>query len=242
LLRALFFPQPGADTEALNAGSPAGDVATFGGAVRRTATHVAELSGAADPDEHAATVVAAFLPDQLRYQPGQPARYDPGTGNGRDLHDDAFGTALSLLTGHQLGVTTSPNPPWCPDSRTWRRPGMRTSRRSQTCSDCASTARNSRPADVGRHGAHQAARLLRDRHRQSCPERPQLRPRFSTTQLAAGTGSDSRRQHRAEKLHASAAGTCQQVQRKDYRKLVGPAVRLRAKLVLLTSAADPPCR
>lgn len=29
--RALFFPQPGADTEALNAGAPAGDVATFGG-------------------------------------------------------------------------------------------------------------------------------------------------------------------------------------------------------------------
>jgi hypothetical protein len=43
LLRGLFFPQPGADTEALNAGSPAGDVAAFGEAVRRTAAQVAEL-------------------------------------------------------------------------------------------------------------------------------------------------------------------------------------------------------
>jgi Domain of unknown function (DUF4331) len=110
LMRALFFPQPGADTEALNAGSPAGDIATFGEAVRATAAHVAELSGAADPDGRAATVVAAFLPDLLRYRPGQPARFVPGTGNGRGLHDDAFGTTLSLLAGNRLGVTTSPNP------------------------------------------------------------------------------------------------------------------------------------
>jgi hypothetical protein len=110
LLRSFFFPQPGADTEALNAGSPADDIATYGDLVRRTAVHVAELSGAANPDEHAATLVAAFLPDQLRYRPGQPARFAPGTGNGRGLHDDAFGTTLSLLVGRPLGVTTSPHP------------------------------------------------------------------------------------------------------------------------------------
>jgi Domain of unknown function (DUF4331) len=110
MLRALFFPQPGEDTEALNAGSPAGDVATFGETVRRTAAQVAELSGITDPDGHAAMVVAAFLPDLLRYRPGQPARYAPGTGNGRGLHDDAFGTTLSLLAGRPLGVTASPNP------------------------------------------------------------------------------------------------------------------------------------
>jgi Domain of unknown function (DUF4331) len=110
LLRSFFFPRPGADTEALNAGSPADDVATFGDVVRRTAAHVAGLSQAADPGEHAATLVAAFLPDLLRYRPGQPARFAPGTGNGRGLHDDAFGTTLSLLVGRQLGVTTSPYP------------------------------------------------------------------------------------------------------------------------------------
>jgi hypothetical protein len=110
LLRSFFFPQPGADTEKLNAGSPADDVATYGDIVRRTAAHVAELSRAANPDEHAATLVAAFLPDQLRYRPGQPARFAPGTGNGRGLHDDAFGTTLSLLAGRPLGVTTSPHP------------------------------------------------------------------------------------------------------------------------------------
>ena len=110
LLRSFFFPQPGADTEALNAGSPAGDLAMYTGVVRRTALQMAELSRAADPGEHAATLVAAFLPDQLRYRPGQPARFAPGTGNGRGLHDDAFGTTLSLMVGRPLGVTTSPYP------------------------------------------------------------------------------------------------------------------------------------
>jgi hypothetical protein len=71
---------------------------------------VATLSRLADPGEHAAALVAAFLPDVLRYRPGQPARYAPGTGNGRGLHDDAFGTTLSLLAGGQLGVTASPHP------------------------------------------------------------------------------------------------------------------------------------
>jgi Domain of unknown function (DUF4331) len=108
LLRSFFFPQPGADTEALNAGSPADDVATFGEVVRRTGVHVAELTRAADPAEHAAMLVAAFLPDLLRYRPSKPVRFAPGTGNGRGLHDDAFGTTLSLVVGRQLGVTTSP--------------------------------------------------------------------------------------------------------------------------------------
>jgi Domain of unknown function (DUF4331) len=110
LLRSFFFPRPGAETEALNAGSPAGDVAAYTDVVASTAVRVAELSQAASPDEHAAALVAAFLPDQLRYRPGQPARFAPGTGNGRGLHDDAFGTTLSLLVGRPLGVTTSPHP------------------------------------------------------------------------------------------------------------------------------------
>jgi hypothetical protein len=110
LLRSFFFPRPGADTEALNAGSPADDVATFGEVVRRAGVHVAELTRAANPDEHAAMLVAAFLPDLLRYRPGKPVRFAPGTGNGRGLHDDAFGTTLSLVVGRQLGVTTSPHP------------------------------------------------------------------------------------------------------------------------------------
>ncbi len=110
LLRSFFFPQPGPDTEKLNAGSPADDLAAYSDLIRRTAVHGAELSRAADPDEHAAMVVAAFLPDQLRYRPGQPANFAPGTGNGRGLHDDAFGATLSLMVGRPLGVTTSPYP------------------------------------------------------------------------------------------------------------------------------------
>jgi Domain of unknown function (DUF4331) len=110
LLRSFFFPAPGPATEALNAGSPADDVATYTDGVRRTAAHIAEVSRATDPVGHAATVAAAFLPDQLRYRPGQPVHFAPGDGNGRDLHDDAFGTTLSLLVGRPLGITTSPHP------------------------------------------------------------------------------------------------------------------------------------
>jgi Domain of unknown function (DUF4331) len=110
LLRSFFFPRPGPATEALNAASPADDVAAYGDIVRQAALHVAELSHAANPDEHAAMVAAAFLPDQLRYRPGQPAHFAPGTGNGRGLHDDAFGATLSLMTGRPLGVTASPHP------------------------------------------------------------------------------------------------------------------------------------
>jgi Domain of unknown function (DUF4331) len=110
LVRSFFFPQPGADTEALNAASPSGDVAAYSDRIRRTAVHVAELTGAADPGEHAAKLAAAFLPDQLRYRPGQPAHFEPSAGNGRGLHDDAFGTTLSLLVGRPLGVTASPHP------------------------------------------------------------------------------------------------------------------------------------
>ena len=110
LLRSFFFPQPGPATEALNAASPADDVASYDDRVRQAALHVAELSQAASPDEHAAMVAAAFLPDQLRYRPGQAAQFAPGAGNGRGLHDDAFGATLSLMVGHPLGVTASPLP------------------------------------------------------------------------------------------------------------------------------------
>jgi hypothetical protein len=110
LLRSFFFPQPGPATEALNAASPADDVASYRDMVRQAALHVAQLSQAANPAEHAAMVAAAFLPDQLRYRPGQSAQFAPGTGNGRGLHDDAFGATVSLIAGHPLGVTASPHP------------------------------------------------------------------------------------------------------------------------------------
>jgi hypothetical protein len=110
LLRSFFFPRPGAATEALNAASPADDVAAYGDMVRQAALHVAQLSRVANPGGHAAMVAAAFLPDQLRYRPGHPAQFAPGTGNGRGLHDDAFGATLSLLVGRPLGVTSSPHP------------------------------------------------------------------------------------------------------------------------------------
>jgi hypothetical protein len=110
LLRSFFFPRPGPATEALNAASPADDVASYGVMVQQAALHVAELSQAASPTEHAAIVAAAFLPDHLRYCPGQPAQFAPGAGNGRGLHDDAFGATVSFIADRPLGVTASPHP------------------------------------------------------------------------------------------------------------------------------------
>ena len=74
------------------------------------AARIATLGSLPKPDEHAATLVRAFLPDVLRFRSAQPARFQPGTGNGRGLQDDAFGTAVSVLNGSPLGRTESPHP------------------------------------------------------------------------------------------------------------------------------------
>jgi hypothetical protein len=54
--------------------------------------------------------VDAFVPDVLTFRPGQPTHYHPGTGNGRALHDGAFGAALTVLHGRPLDFTPSPHP------------------------------------------------------------------------------------------------------------------------------------
>ncbi|WP_139306981.1 DUF4331 family protein [Modestobacter sp. DSM 44400] len=121
MLRPLFFRVPGPITEALNAGNPAEDRAEYSATVTATAATIARLAGIPDPVGHAAGVADAFLPDVLRYQPGQPAHFRPGgpddthrgdspggVANGRALTDDAFGTALHLLTGNPIAATTSP--------------------------------------------------------------------------------------------------------------------------------------
>lgn len=110
MLRPLFFAAPGPETEALNAGAPADDVTRYSDRLREVAARIAVLRGLADPDRHAAAVARAFLPDVIHFRLEHPAMFMPGTGNGRALHDDAFGTALSVLNGSPLGVTRSPRP------------------------------------------------------------------------------------------------------------------------------------
>jgi hypothetical protein len=110
MLRPLFFGSPGPDAEALNAGAPTDDVRLHGARLRVVAENLAILRGIADPVGHAAGVIRAFLPDVLTFRPGSPARYEPGTGNGRGLHDDAFGIALSVLNAGPLGGSQSPHP------------------------------------------------------------------------------------------------------------------------------------
>ena len=111
MLRPLFFTVPGDETEQLNAGDPGSDVTRYRDRVLHTALTVAELAGVDDPHRHAATVAAAVLPDVLGYTPGVPARFVPGSGNGRALDDDAFGTAVSLLVGHRRGNSPAPFAP-----------------------------------------------------------------------------------------------------------------------------------
>jgi hypothetical protein len=71
----------------------------------------ARLAGLADPDAHAEQVQTAFLPDVVRYQPGQPASFQPGGGNGRALDDDTFDIAVAVLAGSTLGNASVPRPP-----------------------------------------------------------------------------------------------------------------------------------
>ncbi|HLO35389.1 MAG TPA: acetyltransferase, partial [Candidatus Deferrimicrobium sp.] len=110
MLRPLFFQGPGPDTEALNAGSPADDVRLHAPRLQQAAARIAALRGLDEAADHASAVVRAFLPDVLYLRPGEPARFEPGAGNGRALHDDAFGIALSVVNGGPLGGSVSPHP------------------------------------------------------------------------------------------------------------------------------------
>jgi hypothetical protein len=110
MVRPLYFPVPGRESEAINAGSPGDDAWLYANRVREAAAKLAAVRGLSDPHEHASGVARAFLPDVLQFSPGQPAAYHPGSGNGRGLADDAFGAALSVFNGGPLGVSSSPHP------------------------------------------------------------------------------------------------------------------------------------
>jgi hypothetical protein len=111
MLRPLFFSPTDEESETLNAGAPASDRDLHGKRVRSIADAVARLAGLPDPDAHAEQVQAAFLPDVVTYQPGQPAAFQPGSGNGRALGDDAFDIAVAALAGATLGNASVPRPP-----------------------------------------------------------------------------------------------------------------------------------
>ena len=110
MLRPLFFSPPDAESETLNPGASAIDTDAHGKRVLSIAA-AARLAGLADPDAHADEVQAAFLPDLVRYQPGQPASFQPGSGNGRALDDDTFDIAVAVLAGSTLGNASVPRPP-----------------------------------------------------------------------------------------------------------------------------------
>jgi hypothetical protein len=111
MLRPLFFSPPDAESETLNAGAPASDWDAHGKRVLSIADTAARLAGLAHPDAHAEHVQAAFLPDVVTYQPGQPASFQPGSGNGRALDDNTFDIAVAVLAGSTLGNASAPHPP-----------------------------------------------------------------------------------------------------------------------------------
>jgi len=110
MFRPLFFNPPDSEEQldTLNATPPPADRDTYSERVRRIAGTAARLAGLPDPDDHAARVVAAFLPDVLTYRPGQPAGFHPGDGNGRALGDNAFDIAVAVLAGSALGNASAP--------------------------------------------------------------------------------------------------------------------------------------
>jgi hypothetical protein len=111
MLRPLFFSPADAESETLNAGAPASDRHAHGKRIFSIAGAAARLAGLADPDAHAERVQAAFLPDVVTYQPGRPAFFQPGGGNGRALDDNAFDIAVAVLAGSTLGNASVPRPP-----------------------------------------------------------------------------------------------------------------------------------
>lgn len=110
MLRPLFFGPADAESETLNAGAPASDSDAHGQRVSRIASTAARLAGLPDPGAHAEQVQAAFLPDVVTYQPGQPAAFQPGSGNGRALDDNPFDIAVAVLAGSTLGKDSLPRP------------------------------------------------------------------------------------------------------------------------------------
>ena len=111
MLRPLFFSPPDTESETLNTGVPASDRDAHGKRVHGIASAVARLAGRPDPDAHADNVQSAFLPDVLTYQPGRPASFQPGSGNGRPLDDNTFDIAVAVLAGSTLGTASVPRPP-----------------------------------------------------------------------------------------------------------------------------------
>jgi Domain of unknown function (DUF4331) len=111
MLRPLFFSPADTESETLNTGAPGTDTDAHGKRVHGIASAAARLAGLPDPDAHAEHVQAAFLPDVVTYQPGQPASFQPGGGNGRALDDDAFDIAVAVLAGSALGSASVPRPP-----------------------------------------------------------------------------------------------------------------------------------
>jgi Domain of unknown function (DUF4331) len=111
MLRPPGLQPPDAESETLNAGAPVTDTDAHGKRVLSIASAAARLAGPADPDAHAEHVQAAFLPDVVRYQPGQPASFQPGGGNGRALDDNTFDIAVAVLAGSTLGNASVPRPP-----------------------------------------------------------------------------------------------------------------------------------
>jgi hypothetical protein len=108
MLRPLFFNVPGRDTEDLNAGRPADDRRRYASRVAEIATALSSAAGHEAPDAHGREVAEAFLPDVLGYTPGVQANFWPGSGNGRALTDDAFGSALAFTTGAVLAHSVAP--------------------------------------------------------------------------------------------------------------------------------------
>ena len=107
MLRPLFFSPPDAESETLNAGAPASDTDAHGKRVLSIVGTAARLAGLADPDAHADQVLAACLPDAVRYQPGQPAPFSPAVATGAHLMTTPSTSPWPSWPGRRSGTPPS---------------------------------------------------------------------------------------------------------------------------------------
>lgn len=91
----------------LNAGRPADDFATYGGAVVKSIAGVVAANGTAeDPRAYAEKVAHRFFPNILPYEVGTPAAFGFAEWNGRSLTDNAPDVMFSIAanTPVRLGI------------------------------------------------------------------------------------------------------------------------------------------
>lgn len=85
------------ETEEINAGHPATDLAVWSARFTDRLGEVARLTADGPRTDVTPPPIERFLPQVLPFSPGHPARFDTAGGNGRRLHDNSHVLTMSMF-------------------------------------------------------------------------------------------------------------------------------------------------